>query len=84
MSKLIYIPAFLVALVMIVCSAMFTACITIVCLVSYVFGRLFLCPLGKHVFGSEFKSSHFDNGVEVVTRHHVHCAFCDHIERKVN
>lgn len=44
-------------------------------------GKTF-CLFGKHA-GIEIKSSHFKEGVEVVTMHEVHCSFCDHVEFKV-
>lgn len=41
-----------------------------------------VCLCGKHS-GVEIKSSHFENGVEVVTLHEKHCSFCDHVEFKL-
>lgn len=84
MNKLLYIPAVIIACIMMMCGLVFTALVSVVACVMYVFGRVFLCPFGKHLTGWEFKSSRFHKGVEEVYRHDVHCAFCDHIDKKVS
>jgi hypothetical protein len=49
--------------------------------VMWCIGKAF-CLCGKHN-GIEIKSSHFKNGVEIVTMHEVHCSFCENVEFKV-